>query len=347
VISREPFRLSIHGGLQAAPPRSHQDGTCALRKIAVGWTPGELRLGTPERRSPRCVGDRLTGVRRNESRAGLAPSPGPECHVPVQPFTGEKAASSKLPETPETRFLLNVQGWLESAMGVGGHVMVEEQTQARVLIVEDQALFAEAVRGALEYQGMTGVGMVSTGEEAMVAVETLHPKVVLMDLALPGQSGLAVGRAILERWPEVKIVALTALNDKSILEEALRVGFVGYLTKDVSIAQLANSIRAVADGNVLLPHKLWPRRSTTYEDDAALLASQLSPREREVLALLVEGAGGETVSRKLGISRNTVRTHVQNILTKLQVHSRLEAATFAVRHRVVPLADDRRRLLGS
>jgi two-component system, NarL family, nitrate/nitrite response regulator NarL len=225
--------------------------------------------------------------------------------------------------------------------------MVEEQTQARVLIVEDQALFAEAVRGALEYQGMTGVGMVSTGEEAMVAVETLHPKVVLMDLALPGQSGLAVGRAILERWPEVKIVALTALNDKSILEEALRIGFVGYLTKDVSIAQLANSIRAVADGNVLLPHKLWPRRSTTYEDDAALLASQLSPREREVLALLVEGAGGETVSRKLGISRNTVRTHVQNILTKLQVHSRLEAATFAVRHRVVPLEDDRRRLLGS
>jgi len=216
---------------------------------------------------------------------------------------------------------------------------LEERTQARVLIVEDQALFAEAVRGALEYQEMNVVGMVSTGEEAIVAVETFRPKVVLMDLALPGQSGLAAGRAILERWPEIKIVALTALSDQATLEEALRVGFVGYLTKDVSIAKLANSIRAVADGHVLLPHKLWSRRSPSYEDDAALLASQLSPREREVLALLVEGASGETLAKELGISRNTVRTHVQNILTKLQVHSRLEAATFAVRHRVVPLTE--------
>src|SRR5438034_5446813 len=172
----------------------------------------------------------------------------------------------------------------------------EERTQARVLIVEDQALFAEAVRGALEYQGMSVVGVVSTGEEAVVAVETSRPKVVLMDLALPGRSGLAAGQAILERWPEIKIVALTALNDQAAMEEALRVGFVGYLTKDVSIAQLTNSIRAVADGNVLLPRKLWPRRSPLYEDDAALLASQLSPREREVLALLVEGANGATVA---------------------------------------------------
>jgi DNA-binding NarL/FixJ family response regulator len=222
---------------------------------------------------------------------------------------------------------------------VPDHAMVPERTQARVLIVEDHMLFAEAVRGALEYEGIGVVGVVSTGEEAMVAVETFSPKVVLMDLALPGQSGLAAGRAILERWPEIKIVALTALSDQASVEEALRVGFVGYLTKEISIAKLVNSIRAVADGYALFPHKLWSRRSPGYEDDAAFLASHLSPREREVLVLLVKGASGETIAKKLVISRNTVRTHIQNILTKLQVHSRIEAATFAVRHRIVPLTD--------
>jgi hypothetical protein len=101
VISRESFRLSIHGGLQAAPPRSHQDGTCALRKMAVGWTPGELRLGTLERRSPRCVGDRLTGVRRNESRQAWPLPPGGNAMSPSTPLPARKRLPPNCPKRPK------------------------------------------------------------------------------------------------------------------------------------------------------------------------------------------------------------------------------------------------------
>jgi two-component system, NarL family, nitrate/nitrite response regulator NarL len=162
--------------------------------------------------------------------------------------------------------------------------------------------------------------------------------VILMDLGLPDQSGLVAGSAILEAWPQAKILALTAMNDRALADEALRLGFRGYLTKDTPVAQFANAIRSVADGQQVLPHRLAAATPTSREDShAAFLASQLTQREREVLELLVQGADGRAVARHLGISQNTVRTHVQSILTKLQVHSRLEAATFAVRHKIVPV----------
>jgi two-component system, NarL family, nitrate/nitrite response regulator NarL len=208
----------------------------------------------------------------------------------------------------------------------------------RVLIVDDHLLFAEAIRVALEDGGLSVVGTISIAAEALGAVGRLEPDVILMDLALPDQSGLATGQAILERHPEAKIVAVTALNDRSAVDEALRIGFRGYLTKDTPVAQFVTAVRSAIDGHLVLPHRLSPaRRRSEAESDAALLASQLTPREREVLALLVQGADGKKAAAILGISLNTVRTHVQCILTKLQVHSRLEAATFAVRHRLVDI----------
>ena len=99
-----------------------------------------------------------------------------------------------------------------------------------------------------------------------------------------------------------------------------------------------NIVRAVLDGQLIMPHRLGPAsRQAAKHDDAELLAAQLTPREREVLTLLARGANGREIAADLAISRNTVRTHVQSILTKLQVHSRLEAATFAVRHRLMAL----------
>jgi two-component system nitrate/nitrite response regulator NarL len=125
------------------------------------------------------------------------------------------------------------------------------------------------------------------------------------------------------------------MNDQLVSQEAIRLGFRGYVTKDASVAQFVNSVRSVIDGHLVVPHRLGPAARGDREDHAALLAGQLTPRERQVLALLVEGADGRTVAKRLAISRNTVRTHVQSILSKLQVHSRLEAATFAVRHKIV------------
>ncbi len=190
----------------------------------------------------------------------------------------------------------------------------------------------------LEDLGMSVVGVASTGADAIASVERSRPDVILMDIGLPDQTGLVAGRSILERWPEVKILALTGLNDRSAVDQALRIGFRGYLTKDTPVAQFVNSVRSVLNGHVVLPQRLSPLgHPSRIEDHVAMLSEQLSRREREVLALLVEGADGAKVAARLGISRNTVRTHVQSILTKLQVHSRLEAATFAVRHRLVEI----------
>jgi two-component system, NarL family, nitrate/nitrite response regulator NarL len=206
----------------------------------------------------------------------------------------------------------------------------------RVLIVDNQTLFAEAIRQTLEDVGLSVIDIVSLGSEALEVVDRSHPDIILMDIALPDQSGFAAGRAILERHPDAKIVAVTALAERAAVEEALRIGFVGYLSKDTSIEQFVHAVRSAMDGHVVMPHRLSSngRRPAHREGQVALLASQLTPREREVLALLVEGVSGEVAARKMGISSNTVRTHVQSILTKLQVHSRLEAATFAVRNRL-------------
>jgi two-component system nitrate/nitrite response regulator NarL len=186
--------------------------------------------------------------------------------------------------------------------------------------------------------GMDPVGMVASGMGALEYVETDRPDVILLDLGLPDRSGLAVGREILEDWPEARLVALTALDDPKTIEAAQLAGFFGYLSKNMPVSRFVSSIEAVVAGQTVFPHHTASRRTRTRSNDSVwLLVSQLTAREREVLELLVEGADGAMIARRLGISRNTVRTHVQSILTKLQVHSRLEAATLAVRHRVVPV----------
>lgn len=202
--------------------------------------------------------------------------------------------------------------------------------------MDDHKLFAEALRSALEDAGLSVAAIATTGEEGVREFEETLPDLVLMDVALPDQSGLVSGRQILEGWPSASVLAVSALDDRAIAEEALRIGFRGYLTKDTPVAQFVNSVRAVIDGQLVMPHRLGPAgRGAADDETAALLAAQLTVREREVLSLLVLGASGRDIARELNISRNTVRTHVQSILSKLQVHSRLEAAAFAVRHRLV------------
>jgi DNA-binding NarL/FixJ family response regulator len=199
-------------------------------------------------------------------------------------------------------------------------------------------LFAEAIRSALDGAGMDAVAVVTSGRAALAYLEDDRPDVILLDLGLPDRSGLAVGREILESWPDAKLMVLTALDDPKAVEEAMRAGFRGYLTKDTPVSRFVSSIEAIVAGQEVFPHRFaHAARHPGSSDSVWLLISQLTPREREVLGLLVEGADGRTIAARLGISRNTVRTHVQSILTKLQVHSRLEAATLAVRHRVVPL----------
>lgn len=225
-------------------------------------------------------------------------------------------------------------------------------TTARILVIDDHALFAEAIRLALEAHGFTVVGIVHSVEEALPAVHRLRPDLALVDIGLPDGSGLTLGQRILQESLETQVVALSALEDPRVVREALRAGFQGYIIKDTSISRFIQAIETVLSGEVVVPRTLAPRvagMQSSEEEAVALLVDQLTPRELEVLELLVEGASGQSIARSLGISPNTVRTHVQNVLTKLQVNSRLEAATFAVRHRIMggPYRQERRLASGS
>ena len=131
----------------------------------------------------------------------------------------------------------------------------------RILIADDHVLFAEAITVALEDLGMSVVGIVSSIRETIASLERSMPDLILMDIGLPDGSGLAAGRAILERWPAARIIALTALEDRSAFDEALQLGFRGYVSKDTSVSKFVNWIRMVVDGHLVFPQRLPSVRS--------------------------------------------------------------------------------------
>jgi two-component system nitrate/nitrite response regulator NarL len=133
------------------------------------------------------------------------------------------------------------------------------------------------------------------------------------------------------------VVALSVDDDPSTVRNAMRRGFTGYLTKDSSSEGFISSLRAITEGKSVFRHRLVSsqRRTPSGVRDVALLANQLTDREREVLSLIAQGVQSRAIAETLGVRLNTVRSHVQSILTKLQVHSRLEAAAFALQHRLV------------
>ena len=212
----------------------------------------------------------------------------------------------------------------------------------RVLIVEDHKLFADALRWVLQSRGMQVVGVTTSGEEALAIALRERPELILLDMSLPGMSGLSLGKHILKQLPKTKVVALTAVAHPQTVRKALSLGFHGYVTLDNPMDQFTSSLQAVLAGQVVIPQQL-ARASTGLfspgEQGDRALAEQLSLREREILALLVEGLNNRQIAQRLGISQNTARAHAQRILTKLQVHSRLEAAAFAVRHSLVEPTD--------
>lgn len=190
----------------------------------------------------------------------------------------------------------------------------------------------------LSEEGMDVLPPELGSEGALEALRAHHPDLVLLDLGLPGEGGLALGRRILEERPDVKLLAVTALKEATAVREAVRAGFGGYLTKDLPRDRFLRAVRTAMDGEVVVPAELAPSAAgarTSEERQATLLADQLTSRERGVLALLVEGLSGADIAKRLSVSSNTVRTHIHNILTKLGVHSRLEAAAFAIRCGIV------------
>src|SRR5215471_7759794 len=217
----------------------------------------------------------------------------------------------------------------------------------RVLIVDDQRLLCEGFRELIELEpNLEVVGMAGDGEEALATVERLSaqrsaPDVVLMDVRMPRLDGIAATRALKERWPQIRIVILTTFDDRELIQAGLQAGAEGYVLKDITAEQLATTIRVVAQGQVLLhpdvAHKVLASFSSTPIEPAMIAPTtpaftgasdlaQLTEREREILALLARGASNREISETLYIASGTVKNHLSNILGKLGVRDRTQAA---------------------
>jgi DNA-binding NarL/FixJ family response regulator len=213
-------------------------------------------------------------------------------------------------------------------------------SEIRVLLVDDHQLLTDALAQLLGHEGDIRVaGVARTVSEAKAAARD-RVDVVLMDYRLPDGTGADATRAIKARWPAAKIIMLTAISDDETVLDSIQAGADGYLTKDRAIEDVVGAVRAAHAGEILLPRSVVfgiAQRVAAARERGASRApiEQLTPRELEVLRALSEGLSSREICDRLYIAPNTLRTHVQNIMGKLRVHSKLEAVAFALRHRLV------------
>jgi two-component system, NarL family, nitrate/nitrite response regulator NarL len=216
----------------------------------------------------------------------------------------------------------------------------------RVVIADDHRLFREGLKGLLQEAGMEVVGEASDGAEAAALVQELKPEVAVLDLNMPGTSGLQALRRIARSDPGIQTVVLTVSSDDGDVVEALAAGACGYMLKDTNADRLADGIRQAAAGHMVLSSNvagaLMARVRTEAEtaaqpppelEPAPRISEEppLTPREQEVLRLIAEGADNVAIGRALSISPHTVKQYVTNIFEKLGVRSRVQAAVYAVR----------------
>lgn len=210
------------------------------------------------------------------------------------------------------------------------------EEKIRVIITDDHEMVRRGLNTFLRvYPDLELVGEASSGEQALELCEKSSPDVVLMDLIMPsGMGGIEATRQIVQRFPKIKVIALSSAIDTPTVSKALEAGAMGYLMKNVSTDQLADAIRDVKQG----------KRALSEEATQALILAatqrsepvyRLTEREYEVLHLLIEGRTNPEIAQKMTVSRSTVKYHISSILSKLGVTNRSEAVSLALRHRII------------
>ena len=205
----------------------------------------------------------------------------------------------------------------------------------RVMLVDDHAMVRRGLATFLKvFDDLTFVGEAENGLEAVKICAELRPDVILMDMVMPEMDGASATRLIRQQFPHVQVIALTSFKQGELIQNALAAGAIGYLLKDVSVDDLARAIRAAYAGRATLSPEAAQALVETASQPPAI-GLDLTEREREVLALLIEGLNNTQIAGRLTVSPSTIKSHVSNILSKLGVASRTEAVTLALRNKII------------
>jgi DNA-binding NarL/FixJ family response regulator len=203
---------------------------------------------------------------------------------------------------------------------------------ARILVADDHSLFRDGIVSLLEAAGYVVVGQVGDGAAAVEAVLRLRPDIVLMDVSMPTVSGLEALRRIRAAWPEARVVMLTASDEGEDLFTAVDAGACGYLLKSLKSDEFLEMLAGVEQGEAAMSRQTINRLLQGLSRRAqAAPAASLTERELELLGLLAGGLSNKAIAQAMSLSENTVKYHLKNILQKLNVHNRTEAAAYAIR----------------
>lgn len=212
------------------------------------------------------------------------------------------------------------------------------QKPISVLLVDDHALFRSGIRSLLQrHADFAVVGEAADGVEGIKRAQQLQPDVVLLDLNMPGMSGVQTLQLMLQDCPDAAIVILTVSEDAEDLAVALKAGACGYLVKNIDADYLVRAIHRAAAGETVVAEVMTGKlvaqlqRGTQRPEQMSEL-DKLTPRETEIIACLARGESNKTIARTLDLAESTVKIHVQNVLKKLKLTSRVQAAVFAVEH---------------
>ena len=204
----------------------------------------------------------------------------------------------------------------------------------RILLVDDQHIIRQGLKSMLESNAdMQVIGEAENGQRAIEQISSLQPDIVLMDIRMPVMDGVAATGAIVQHYPNVKVLVLTTFDDDEYVSQAMRLGAKGYLLKDTEPDELALAIRSVNKGHTQFGPRLF-EKALTMPTSAPVTVSppelaQLTPRELEVLRLIASGANNREIAQALFLSENTVKNYVTNILSRLNLRDRTQAALLA------------------